>query len=41
MGFFLVLVANYSMGWFGLIAGFITLVGASIVAKSVFRLIGS
>ncbi|MEM3361567.1 MAG: hypothetical protein QXV85_10235 [Candidatus Bathyarchaeia archaeon] len=30
-----------ALGWFGLFAGILILVGASIITQSIFRLIGS
>lgn len=38
MGFFLGMIASNTLSWFGLFAGFLMLVGASIITKSIFRL---
>ncbi|MCX8182758.1 MAG: hypothetical protein N3D12_06540 [Candidatus Methanomethyliaceae archaeon] len=41
MGFFFGMLASNALGWFGLFAGFVMLIGASIITQSIFRLIGS
>ncbi|MEM3675358.1 MAG: hypothetical protein QXG08_07810 [Candidatus Methanomethyliaceae archaeon] len=41
MNFFFGMLASNALGWFGLFAAFLMLVGASIITKSIFKLIGS
>ncbi|MEM4720945.1 MAG: hypothetical protein QXT73_02620 [Candidatus Methanomethylicaceae archaeon] len=41
MSFFFGMLASNALGWFGLFAGFLMLVGASIITKSIFRLMVS
>lgn len=39
LGYFFGLLANNTIGWFGLVAGFFVFLGLSMVIESVFRLV--